>query len=85
MVKIFGEYVNCVVFCPDILIRVRFCVNKFPNEIVSNVDVLCAVYEEKAELEFLGTRATHYRDDGELNGIAQALEGAREVNMLAIL
>ena len=33
--------------------------------------------------EYLGTRATHY--DGEPSGIAQALEEAREVSMLAIL
>ena len=31
----------------------------------------------------IGTRATHY--DGELSGIAQALEELREVSMLAIL
>ena len=36
--------------------------------------------EDKTESEYLGTRATHY--NGELSGIAQALEGAREVNML---
>ena len=33
--------------------------------------------------EFLGIKATHH--DGELSGIAQALKGAREVGMLAIL
>ena len=33
--------------------------------------------------EYLGTRATHY--DGELSGIAQALEDSREIQMLAIL
>ena len=65
-------------------------------------------HKDKAESEYLGTRATHYdgerlgigiscsrvlnkktkknrKNDGELNGIAKALEGAREVNMLAIL
>ena len=37
----------------------------------------------KAGSEFPGTKATHY--DGELSGIAQALEEARKVNMLTIL
>ena len=43
-------------------------------------------HEDKAESEYLGTslRApTHY--GGELSGIAQALEGTREVNTPAIL
>ena len=40
-------------------------------------------YEDKSGSEYLGSRTTHY--DGELSGIAQALEGAREVGMLAIL
>ena len=39
--------------------------------------------EDKAESENLGTRATQY--DGELSGIAQGLEGAREVSMLVVL
>ena len=41
------------------------------------------LHEEKVGSEYLGTRATHY--DGELSGIAQALEGAREASMLTIL
>ena len=41
------------------------------------------LHEDKAGSEYLGIKATHY--DGELNGITQALEEAREVNMLAIL
>ena len=40
-------------------------------------------HEEKTGSRYLGTRATHY--DGELSGIAQALEESREVNLLAIL
>ena len=40
-------------------------------------------HEEKTGSKYLGTRATHY--DGELSGIAQALEDSREVQMLAIL
>ena len=45
--------------------------------------VLHVVVGDKAGSEYLNIKATHY--DGELNGIAQALEEAREVNMLAIL
>ena len=40
-------------------------------------------YTRKCFLGLLGTRATHY--DGELIGIAQALEEAREIQILAIL
>ena len=40
-------------------------------------------HEGKTGSTYLGTRATHY--DGELSGIAQALEESREVSMLAIL
>src|SRR5258706_8643312 len=41
------------------------------------------LHGEKTGSEYLGTRATLY--DGELSGIAQALEPSREVQMLAIL
>ena len=40
-------------------------------------------HEDNAVSEFLGTKATHY--DSELNGIAQALEESKEVNMLIAL
>ena len=40
-------------------------------------------YEDKVGSEYLGIKATHY--DGELSGIAQDLEEAREVDMLTIL
>ena len=39
-------------------------------------------HEDKSDSECLGTSAT---DDGELSSIAQALEGAREAEMLALL
>ena len=39
-------------------------------------------HEDRTKSEYLGTRATN--NDGKLSGIAQALEGAREVSMLAI-
>ena len=41
------------------------------------------LHGERTGSKYLGTRATHY--DGELDGIAQALEESREVNLLAIL
>ena len=41
------------------------------------------LHENKSGTRYLGTRATHH--DGELSGIAQALEESREVNLLAIL
>ena len=41
------------------------------------------LHRDRAGSKYLGTRATHF--DGELNGIAQALEESREVNLLAIL
>ena len=41
------------------------------------------LHKERSGSKYLGTRATHF--DGELNGIAQALEESREVNLLAIL
>ena len=40
-------------------------------------------HEKKTGSEYLGIKANHY--DGELSGIAQALEETREVQMLAIL
>ena len=40
-------------------------------------------HENTTGSRYLGTRATHY--DGELSGIAQALEVSREVSMLAVL
>ena len=40
-------------------------------------------HEDKSDSKDLGTRATHY--DGKLSGIAQGLEGLREVGMLVIL
>ena len=46
-------------------------------------DVTWAPHEDKTGSEYLGIKAIHY--DGELSGIAQALEEAREVNMLTIL
>ena len=41
------------------------------------------LHRDRTGSKYLGTRATHF--DGELNGIAQALEESREVNLLAIL
>ena len=41
------------------------------------------LHKERSGSEYLGTRATHH--DGELTGIAQALEESRDVNLLAIL
>ena len=41
------------------------------------------LHKERSGSKYLGTRATHF--DGELNGIAQALEESREVNLLTIL
>lgn len=40
-------------------------------------------HENKSDPEYLGIKASHY--DGELSGIGQTLEGAREVGMLTIL
>ena len=41
------------------------------------------LHKDRTGSKYLGTRATHF--DGELNGIAQALEELKDINLLAIL